>query len=147
MKKRHFSKRLASLITTLIAWVLTLIIAIVSIVINQLDSEPESVINDITDVASQVIAETSAEKPTEETSNADNEDSEESGPKHCFVQNKYGYTFIYGDSGYEQFNYSNATLNNYIESVNTFSAILSGNQVSDIQALPSILFNSSYFNW
>ncbi len=44
--------------------------------------------------------------------------------EHGWVINNYGYTYIYGDSGYQQFNYKQTALQRYVDSLNRFSKIV-----------------------
>ena len=44
---------------------------------------------------------------------------------HGWVINEYGYTYLYDNAGYEQFTYSNFTLNRFIHSINSCSDIFS----------------------
>ena len=41
---------------------------------------------------------------------------------HGWIINEYGYTYVYSDSGYEQFNYKQTALERYVKALNTFAA-------------------------
>ena len=43
---------------------------------------------------------------------------------HGWIINEYGYTYIYDNSGYEQFNYKASALNRYVNSINSLSEAL-----------------------
>lgn len=45
-------------------------------------------------------------------------------PEHGWVINEYGYTYIYGDCGYEQFNYKTTALERYANSINRVASYL-----------------------
>lgn len=129
--KIHF--RIASIISLSLILIISLIFACASFALNQINNNAPSDslsensnlestgVSAISSEASE-IADTVTEIINEETS-VDSEVSlpEIQEPKHCFIQNKYGYTFIYGDSGFEQFNYGSTTLNTYINSLIAFS--------------------------
>ncbi len=42
---------------------------------------------------------------------------------HGWVINQFGYTYIYGDTGYEQFNYKNSSMERYINCINDLFSI------------------------
>ncbi len=41
--------------------------------------------------------------------------------QHGWIINEYGYTYVYGDSGFLQFNYKKTSLERYVDSMNRFS--------------------------
>lgn len=45
----------------------------------------------------------------------------ENDVKHGWVINEYGYTYVFKDAGYEQFNYKTSALDRYVSSLNAFS--------------------------
>ena len=131
---KKINKHTASLISCSVALIIALIFALISIMMNSKnieatdDTQTESSIytsqiffessvieSDIVDNTTEIISE-----QTSVGGEVDLPETEE--PKHCFVQNKYGYTFVYGDSGFEQFNYGNTGLNTYINSLNAFAS-------------------------
>lgn len=73
---------------------------------------------------------------TDETSILDTESAEsdvfskaesEAEPKHGWVINELGYTYVYGDCGYEQFNYKTTALERYVNSLNGYATVFPEN--------------------
>ncbi len=89
----------------------------------------EEAISSETD-ASETFAETnkSEEASNEETSvSSENEDSpkdEYDESIEGWVINEYGYTYVYKDTGLEQFNFGMSTLNRYADSLNAMCALV-----------------------
>ena len=86
---------------------------------------------DITDEdfseASEAFYETSDEisvSPEDSSYDSSENTLEEDELQHGWVINKYGYTYLYDDSGYEQFNYSTQTLERYVNSLNHLSSLI-----------------------
>ena len=52
---------------------------------------------------------------------------EDSEFEHGWIINKYGYTYLYDDCGYVQFNYSEKILNKYADSINYISSLVQDN--------------------
>lgn len=46
---------------------------------------------------------------------------------HGWVINEYGYTYVYNDCGYEQFNYKTTALNRYVNTLNNLRKIIPDN--------------------
>ncbi len=61
-----------------------------------------------------------------DSSQAFNENSQEEEPLiyHGWVINPYGYTYVYGDTGFEQFNYKNTALDRYVNGLNTLASAI-----------------------
>ena len=58
-----------------------------------------------------------------ESSVVEDDSSENSyGTEHGWVINEYGYTYVYGDCGYDQFNYKNTALDRYVRSLNNLKS-------------------------
>lgn len=72
--------------------------------------------------ASQIIIEIS--DIGDLTSETSEETSEEEGISHGWVINSHGYTYVYGDTGLEQFNYKNTALDRYVNNLNLLASLL-----------------------
>ncbi len=92
-------------------------------VISESESSQTEQSNEISQEASLVFNE------SEETSyvNEESETVSEILPEHGWVINEYGYTYIYGDCGYEQFNYKSTALERYVNSLNNVANTLPEN--------------------
>ncbi len=63
--------------------------------------------------------------------------------EHGWVINEFGYTYLYGDSGYEQFNYNTASIDRYVVGLNRFSSIIpQGTRIYNIVVPVSSTFAS-----
>ena len=60
----------------------------------------------------------------DKNANAGQNDVSDTEPEHGWVINNYGYTYLYGDCGYQQFNYKQTALDRYVNSINAFSDAL-----------------------
>lgn len=82
---------------------------------SQTFAESVADISDITDPAS--VSDGESSEP--------NDESDASGAiSHGWVINEFGYTYLYGNCGYEQFNYKAAALTRYANSLNIFAALI-----------------------
>lgn len=59
-----------------------------------------------------------------ESSTEENKNESEPEIKHGWVINEYGYTYLYGNCGYEQFNYKSTALERYSASLNSFASLI-----------------------
>lgn len=99
--------------------------------------------------ASQAFAESIQEisDTVDTTSTSDHESSEpneESNiavtPSHGWVINEFGYTYLYGNCGYEQFNYKATALERYSNSLNSFASLIDGCRVFNMTVPVSSTF-------
>ncbi|MBO4453250.1 MAG: hypothetical protein J5793_04890 [Clostridia bacterium] len=90
------------------------------------DSESSSVSEEASEVfndASGVEISDNGNSDIPEESDEDSSDEgSESGIFHGWVKNVYGYTYVYGDTGYLQFNYRATASDRYIRSLNVFAS-------------------------
>lgn len=77
------------------------------------------------DTASRAFAENS--KTPFESADSGKEESQTGSVKHGWVINERGYTYVYGNAGYEQFNYKPTALMRYVNSLNSLSEIVPEN--------------------
>ena len=93
-------------------------------------SKPVDESNDISDViSSDEISDTDAfsneSSVTEQSGGITSEEPDgeqnENEIKHGWVINEYGYTYVYGDTGYLQFNYKNSAFNRYVNALNSLA--------------------------
>lgn len=81
--------------------------------------------------ASETFAETSKpEESSKEESSVASEDENTSKDEYeesveGWIINEYGYTYVYKDTGLEQFNFGMSTLNRYADSLNAMCALIS----------------------
>ena len=80
--------------------------------------------NDYSD-ASQVFAESREEYSA--VSGGESEITPEQTVKHGWVINEHGYTYVYGNAGFEQFNYRMTALLRYVNSLNSLAAAVPEN--------------------
>ncbi len=112
------------------------------------DSKNDSSIESNKDVSVDVSDAFAESDFVSETDENDESDSVISTPiekeiPHGWVINNLGYTYIYNNSGYEQFNYKNTALERYVNSVNNVASLLPENiKVFNITAPVSSTFAS-----
>ncbi len=146
IKDKAIPRRNILLISCAIFLVFALIFAFVSILINDRqqgqditseynkDLSSVSIFDNTADItdenffeASEAFYETSDEisvSPEDSSYDSSENTLEEDELQHGWVINKYGYTYLYDDSGYEQFNYSTQTLERYVNSLNHLSSLI-----------------------
>lgn len=93
----------------------------VSAVMSKEESQIESV-EDVSIEISDVFAE--SDVVSEPKDESDTSTAEPIETLHGWIINNLGYTYIYDNSGYEQFNYKNSALERYINSINNIAAVL-----------------------
>ncbi len=136
--KKKLARSIATLITSAIFLIISLLFVVASLIMynnDTIDNQSDVGINadveinssiDTLENSSEVIL--SSEVP-EENQSSIVESSEESSEaeevilNHDFIHNKYGHTFVYGDSGFEQFNYGEKALKRYVDGLNSLSEL------------------------
>ena len=79
----------------------------------------------VSSAVSQTFAETGGSSAVTEESGAGEVQS--GTVKHGWVINDYGYTYVYGNAGYEQFNYKMTALIRYVNSLNSLAETVPDN--------------------
>ena len=125
-KKRLIPKRVAMLITSSVFLIISLLFATGSLILNRStenhnESSGENSLNTISKESSVVESSVSSMEELESSIESEQE-PEEIEPNHEYVINEYGYTFVYGDSGYEQFSYGTDAFNRYVKGLNSVSS-------------------------
>ncbi len=132
-KEKNIIKKIL-IITSVVFLTLSIFIAVLAMTLKQseetsspnlsVESKEESALESVSNVESieSIVIDTdsSAVESVEDTISNSYVSTEESAEiiNHGWFINKYGYTYLYEDSGYEQFNYSNLTLNRYVDGLN-----------------------------
>ena len=132
MEKKDFNnlKKFSALLITSIVLILVLLLTVFAIATSRKpngDYNTDSTIdnadrNESIDnaVSSDNIDAESSDIEESKDNSANESSTEESKTDHGWIINKYGYTYLYKDSGYEQFNYSSKVLERYVNALNTF---------------------------
>ena len=132
MEKKDFNnfKKISALLITSIVLILVLLLTIFAIATSRKpngDYNTDSTIdnadrNESIDnaVSSDHIDAESSDIEESKDNSANESSTEESKTDHGWIINKYGYTYLYKDSGYEQFNYSSKVLERYVNALNSF---------------------------
>lgn len=131
MNLKTINKRTVLMITLATFLVIILILAAISFVMQKSAIDNESDFSSVSShsessaILSEEIAieddasQTFAESVFDESEFGEDESFEVIEEiEHGWIKNEYGYTYVYLDSGYEQFNFSDYTLNRYAESLN-----------------------------
>lgn len=93
--------------------------------------------------AESILTEVSESNKDEDLSSESDEESALDEINHGWVINEYGYTYVYGDSGYEQFNFSNTVLERYANSLNALvECVPNGTRIFNITVPVSSTFAS-----
>ncbi len=97
---------------------------------DNITSQPSESVNDFSDNESffeysdmdtESLADISDISEISEVSDiSDLTDEEDDVFEHGWIINEFGYTYVYGDCGYEQFNYKTSALQRYVSSLNNF---------------------------
>lgn len=119
-----------SIAIVIIALIFTMIFALRS---ENIDNNSSESSNSDTDSSAQEGLDSSIESlDTSDASSVFGEISDDSEavddipiePFHGWIINDYGYTYIYDNCGYEQFNYKTTALNRYVNSINKLAEVL-----------------------
>ncbi len=138
IKEKNTVKKLIIMLVIAVSLILILTLSIVSLCINndeisnvslptndEIISKEENSFDNSTDKnaydESIVINNESSEDNSDVLSDEASDDNELS---HGWFINKYGYTYLYGDSGFEQFNYSIKVIDRYANSLNSLVSII-----------------------
>lgn len=86
-------------------------------------SQNSEIVIEISDIGDLSHQSDSSDVSEPEVSDVFNESSEpQQEPYHGWIINSYGYTYVYGDVGFEQFNYKNTALDRYVNGLNTLAS-------------------------
>ncbi len=134
LNEKKLTKRFVWIVSAVIFVVAALFLTVLSLILNNEPTDEEfSDTTSLNEVSTKdVFAEkeensfdsNSFDSSIEDVSD-DNSINDEELITHGWVINEYGYTYLYDAAGYEQFTYSNFTLNRFIDSINTCSDIFS----------------------
>ena len=132
-KEKNIIKKIL-IITSVVFLTLSIFLAVLAMTLKQseetsypnssVESKNETSLENVSNVDSiesvTIDTESLGEESVEEVISNTEVSIEESADlsNHGWFINKYGYTYLYEDSGYEQFNYSNLTLNRYVDGLN-----------------------------
>lgn len=134
LKEIKLTKRFVLVFSAVLFIVSALFLTVLSLILNNEPLGEES--SDATSLNESSIEDAFAEK-NESSFDSNSLDSsledisdenslvEDEPISHGWVINEYGYTYLYDNAGYEQFTYSNFTLNRFIDSINSCSDIFS----------------------
>lgn len=128
MKTSIDNKKLIVLGLSLSAVIVLLITTIVLMVINNKNDSNTSYYQEESKGSDSTVSNSDESLEASDVFNESNEsfESNESEdipeePFHGWIINDYGYTYVYNNCGYEQFNYKNAALNRYVNSINSLA--------------------------
>lgn len=131
----RLTKRFVWIFSAVLFIVVTLFLTVLSLVLN--NEPPRNVISDMPSSDEYKDQDAFAENDESSLNEISIEGSieeivddgfvSEEALEHGWVINEYGYTYLYDDAGYEQFTYTNFTLNRFIDSINEYSNIFSEN--------------------
>ncbi len=131
---RKLTKNFVWIVSAVLFVIVAILLTILSLVLNNEHSEDEiSDHSSINEHSAQDVF-VALDESSHDVMNSDNSieildetSYEEQEINHGWVINEYGYTYLYDDTGYEQFTYSNYILNRFIDSINEYSDIFSEN--------------------
>jgi len=156
LKQKKEDERKAILITIIVVLVVALMVLAVILLLPEKTTNTDNTVSGIIDTSDETSAQISEEEKSvdgvtsevehesdekshdiseelnetsEETSNTDSLDTSTNTDEliHKWVINNMGYTYIYGDTGLEQFNANESTMERYANTINTLKKTLPGN--------------------
>lgn len=95
-----------------------------SVTVSDVGSEPVSD-EDVSDEVSEEISDVIADVSDEVSEDVSQDEEEELF--HGWIINRYGYTYVYNDTGLVQFNYKNTAMDRYVNSLNSLAELLPEN--------------------
>lgn len=131
---RKLTKNFVWIVSAVLFVFVAILLTILSLVLNREYSDDESSNNSsVNEQSAQDVFAEADESSLDVMSSDDSieildESSlEEQEVNHGWIINEYGYTYLYENAGYEQFTYTNFTLNRFIDSINEYTNIFSEN--------------------
>lgn len=127
--KGKITKEKIALITSAVTLIITLVLVFVSYAMrnreSQFEASYEDSVNSVPESQEVSVLESSlsVSEVFNEISDTVSDESVTEIP-HGWVINELGYTYVYGDCGYEQFNYKSTALNRYANALNNVANAL-----------------------
>lgn len=120
-KKIDYSKRTLLLVGS-IALVFSILLSILMLSAFNMNEVTEGSHIESEFIYSSDIDESTNDEYSEETSdinvNLEMSDVQNEEPEHGWIINEFGYTYVYDDSGFQQFNYKQSSLQRYVDCMN-----------------------------